>query len=79
VLRAGASLAGEVKVVSTCARPGNRVVISWKSALLSSRSVRRAEAAHGKHEKRIGRRDEAWPDWYAEYMAREQTGTEPPT
>jgi hypothetical protein len=68
-----------VKVVSTCTRPGNRVMISWKSQPLPSGSLRHAEAAHGEHEKRIGRRDEAWPDWYAEYTAREQTGTEPPT
>jgi catechol 2,3-dioxygenase-like lactoylglutathione lyase family enzyme len=37
-------------------------------------ALRRTEAAHGEHEKRIGRRDENWPDWYAEYLVREQTG-----
>jgi catechol 2,3-dioxygenase-like lactoylglutathione lyase family enzyme len=37
-------------------------------------ALRRAEAAHGEHEKRIGRRDAQWADWYAEYMRREQTG-----
>jgi catechol 2,3-dioxygenase-like lactoylglutathione lyase family enzyme len=42
-------------------------------------ALRRAEAAHGEHEKRLGRRDEAWPEWYAEYMVREQAGTELPT
>ena len=26
-----------------------------------------------------GRRDENWSDWYAEYMAAEQAGTELPT
>src|SRR5580765_248016 len=32
-------------------------------------ALRRAEAAHGQHEKRTGgQRDENWPDWYAEYM-----------
>jgi len=41
-------------------------------------ALRRAEAAHGEHEKRLGRRDEAWPEWYAEYMVREQAGTELP-
>lgn len=41
-------------------------------------AMRRAEAAHGQHEKRIGHRDENWPDWYAEYMAREQNGQELP-
>jgi catechol 2,3-dioxygenase-like lactoylglutathione lyase family enzyme len=37
-------------------------------------SLRRAEAAHGEHEKRIGQRDENWPTWYAEYLIAEQTG-----
>jgi catechol 2,3-dioxygenase-like lactoylglutathione lyase family enzyme len=37
-------------------------------------ALRRAEAAHGEHEKRLGHRDEDWPDWYAEYMVREQSG-----
>jgi hypothetical protein len=42
-------------------------------------AMRRAEAAHGPHEKRLGHRDENWSDWYAEYMAAEQAGTELPT
>jgi catechol 2,3-dioxygenase-like lactoylglutathione lyase family enzyme len=42
-------------------------------------SLRRAAAAHGEHEKRIGQSDENWPDWYASYMVREQAGTELPT
>ncbi|HET6933226.1 MAG TPA: VOC family protein [Candidatus Angelobacter sp.] len=37
-------------------------------------ALRRAEAAHGEHEKRTGQRDENWPDWYAAYMAAEQAG-----
>ena len=41
-------------------------------------ALRRAEAAHGQHEKRTGQRDENWPDWYAEYMAAEQSGKELP-
>ena len=41
-------------------------------------AFRRAEAAHGEHEKRTGQRDENWPDWYAAYMVSEQAGTEPP-
>jgi catechol 2,3-dioxygenase-like lactoylglutathione lyase family enzyme len=39
-----------------------------------AQSLRRAEAAHGQHEKRTGQRDENWPAWYAEYMVREQSG-----
>jgi catechol 2,3-dioxygenase-like lactoylglutathione lyase family enzyme len=30
-------------------------------------ALRRAEAAHGEHEKRTGQRDANWPDWYAKY------------
>jgi catechol 2,3-dioxygenase-like lactoylglutathione lyase family enzyme len=30
-----------------------------------ARALRRAEAAHGEHEKRTGQRDADWPDWYA--------------
>lgn len=41
-------------------------------------ALRRAEAAHGEHEKRTGVRDENWADWYAAYMAAEQAGTELP-
>ncbi len=42
-------------------------------------ALRRAEAAHGEHEKRIGAADPDWPDWYAAYMRAEQAGTELPT
>ena len=41
-------------------------------------AMRRAEAAHGEHEKRSGQRDANWPDWYAAYMVAEQAGTELP-
>jgi catechol 2,3-dioxygenase-like lactoylglutathione lyase family enzyme len=42
-------------------------------------ALRRAEAAHGEHEKRTGgQRDENWPDWYAAYMVAEQSGKELP-
>jgi catechol 2,3-dioxygenase-like lactoylglutathione lyase family enzyme len=42
-------------------------------------AMRRASAAHGQHEKRIGHADADWPDWYAKYMVAEQAGTELPT
>jgi hypothetical protein len=41
-------------------------------------ALRRAEAAHGLHEKRTGQRDANWPDWYAAYMVAEQAGKELP-
>jgi len=42
-------------------------------------ALRRAAAAHGEHEKRTGQHDVNWPDWYAEYIVREQAGKELPT
>jgi len=43
-------------------------------------ALRRAGAAHGEHEKRTGGQyDENWPDWYAEYMVKEQSGQPLPT
>ena len=43
-------------------------------------AFRRAEAAHGEHEKRTGgQRDANWPDWYAAYMVAEQAGKPLPT
>jgi catechol 2,3-dioxygenase-like lactoylglutathione lyase family enzyme len=42
-------------------------------------AMRRAEEAHGEHEKRTGERDENWPDWYASYMTAEQAGVELPS
>jgi catechol 2,3-dioxygenase-like lactoylglutathione lyase family enzyme len=41
-------------------------------------AMRRAAAAHGQHELRTGKADPNWPDWYAEYMVREQSGKELP-
>jgi hypothetical protein len=43
-----------------------------------AQAMRRAAAAHGEHEKRIGAADPNWPDWYAAYMVAEQAGTELP-
>ncbi len=41
-------------------------------------ALRRAAAAHGEHEKRTGAADPDWPDWYADYMVKEQSGAELP-
>ncbi len=32
--------------------------------------LKRAAAAHGLHEKELGKRDPDWPQWYAEHMSR---------
>ena len=54
-------------------------VTTFASASDLANAMRRAEAAHGKHEERTGgQRDENWPDWYAAYMVAEQAGTELP-
>jgi len=51
---------------------------SFASANDLASALRRAEAAHGEHEKRTGQRDENWPEWYAAYMVAQQAGKELP-
>jgi catechol 2,3-dioxygenase-like lactoylglutathione lyase family enzyme len=47
---------------------------SFASTSALASALRRAEAAHGEHEKKLGKADPNWPDWYADYLVREQTG-----
>src|SRR5262249_25691895 len=49
-------------------------VTSFASTNDLASALRRAAAAHGKHEAEIGKADPNWPDWYADYMVREQSG-----
>jgi hypothetical protein len=61
---------------------------AFASAADLASALRRAEAAHGEHEKRTGHRlkaeladrvrGEDWPAWYASYMAAEQAGADLP-
>ncbi len=51
---------------------------TYSSAADLSKALQRAAAAHGWHESRTGKADPNWPHWYAEYMAREQSGEELP-
>lgn len=52
---------------------------TFRSSQDLAAALRRAGAAHGEHEKRTGgKHDENWPDWYAEYIVREQAGEELP-
>jgi len=51
---------------------------TYASAGDLSQALRRAATAHGQHEARTGQADPNWPDWYAEYMVREQAGEELP-
>jgi len=53
-------------------------VASFGSANDLATAMRRAEAAHGEHERRTGQRDANWADWYAAYLAAEQSGAELP-
>jgi hypothetical protein len=43
-------------------------MIGFDSAEALAAALRRAAAAHGEHEKTLGHYDEAWPDWYAQFM-----------
>jgi catechol 2,3-dioxygenase-like lactoylglutathione lyase family enzyme len=47
---------------------------AYDSAADLAGALRRAAAAHGKHEEEIGQPDPDWPDWYAQYMTDEQAG-----
>jgi catechol 2,3-dioxygenase-like lactoylglutathione lyase family enzyme len=63
--------------------------LAFASTADLERALRRAEAAHGEHEKRTRHRlraelaervrEDDWPAWYASYMVAEQAGTDLPT
>jgi catechol 2,3-dioxygenase-like lactoylglutathione lyase family enzyme len=55
------------------------VETAFASANDLASALRRAAAAHGQHEKRLGKADPDWPDWYAQFMVAEQAGKELPT
>ena len=54
--------------------PGRVEDTTFASVADLAATLRRAEAAHGEHERRTGERDVNWPDWYAEYIVNEQAG-----
>jgi hypothetical protein len=54
------------------------VATAFGSATDLASALRRAAAAHGEHEKRLGM-DANWPDWYASYIVAEQAGGDLPT
>ena len=64
----------------TARQPGriDATATTFASANDLASAFRRAEAAHGEHEKRTGQRDENWPEWYTAYMVAEQSGGELP-
>ena len=51
---------------------------TYASAHDLAQAMHRAAMAHGQHEARTGKADPNWPDWYADYMVREQSGEELP-
>jgi catechol 2,3-dioxygenase-like lactoylglutathione lyase family enzyme len=63
----------------TARLPGRVEDTTFTSSIELAAALRRAEAAHGEHEKRTGQRDADWPNWYAEYIVREQAGKQLPS
>jgi catechol 2,3-dioxygenase-like lactoylglutathione lyase family enzyme len=49
-------------------------ITSFESTAALAAALRRAASAHGEHEKRTGKADPDWPDWYADYIVQEQAG-----
>jgi len=54
-------------------------VVTFSSSAELTAALQRAAAAHGDHEARLGGKDPNWPEWYADYIMREQTGKPLPT
>jgi catechol 2,3-dioxygenase-like lactoylglutathione lyase family enzyme len=54
--------------------PGRVTSAVYNSTAGLAQALRRASAAHGKHEEEIGHPDPEWPDWYAQYMVNESAG-----
>ena len=54
--------------------PGRVTSAAYESVSDLAESLRRAAAAHGKHEAEIGEADANWPQWYAQFMVDERTG-----
>jgi len=67
------------EITTRLADPIDASATRFASASDLASALRRAEAAHGEHEKRMGgQRDANWPEWYAGYIAAEQSGAELP-
>jgi hypothetical protein len=48
---------------------------TYDSAGSLAAALKRAAAAHGRHEQEIGKPDPDWPEWYAQFMVDEQDGS----
>jgi hypothetical protein len=51
--------------------------LTYESVDELEQALRRAAAAHGKHEQETGEADANWPVWYSRYMEQEQGGPGP--
>jgi hypothetical protein len=48
--------------------------VTYESPSDLAEALRRAEAAHGRHEQKIGHADPDWQAWYAQHMVAERAG-----
>jgi len=48
--------------------------VEFSSSTELARTLRRAATAHHEHERRTGRQDSDWANWYADYISAEQAG-----
>jgi predicted enzyme related to lactoylglutathione lyase len=48
--------------------------VEFTSSTELARALQRAATAHHEHEQRIGKTDDNWPAWYADYICAEQGG-----
>jgi predicted enzyme related to lactoylglutathione lyase len=60
----------------TARLPGHELSsdVEFASPAELARALGRAAAAHEEHERRVGRQDANWADWYADYISAEQAG-----
>jgi hypothetical protein len=60
----------------TARLPGHELStnVGFTSSTELASALRRAAAAHHEHERRTGKRDDNWADWYADYISAEQAG-----
>lgn len=64
----------------TARLPGHELSadVEFASSTELARALRRAATAHHEHERRIGKPDTNWADWYANYISSEQAGRQLP-
>jgi len=70
---------GDCRAGGSLSRRSTPMHVTFDSAADLAAALRPAAAGHGRHEERTGQPDPDWPDWYAEYMVREQAGEELPS